>query len=389
MIRASISQLLEDSVTGYWGGEVGTAAVDVRVIRNGDMKSEGGIRWERLPTRGFSLAEASKSRLRSGDILLTSSADCGQVALIDDEPTDMVCATNFVRVLRFTQRVHPRYAWHYMRTEQFRDALSPYIRGTTMKNLSTREAFPVVDVPLPPLAEQRRIAAILSQADALRAKRRQVLAMQSALSIAMFAEMFRFERGQIPLGEIADVRGGKRLPKGVSYSTERTPHPYIRVVDLVDGVIETSNVRYIDEGVHSGISRYVVAVNDVVISIAGTIGSVAAVPTELVGANLTENAARIVPRVPGIYRAEWLAFALRTPDLQAQIRSHVGQVTIGKLALFRIEKLKVAVPSLDQQDRFLSRVAALREWSAQTRRVATEEDELFTSLRGRAFRGEL
>jgi len=129
--------------------------------------------------------------------------------------------------------------------------------------------------------------------------------------------------------------------------------------------------------------------DDVIISIAGTIGLVASVPPAFVGANLTENAARIVPRQPETYRSEWLAFALRTPELQAQIRSLIGQVTIGKLALFRIETLELTLPPLDKQDLFLSRLASLREWAAQLREASNIADELFASLQNSMFRGEL
>jgi restriction endonuclease S subunit len=62
-------------------------------------------------------------------------------------------------------------------------------------------------------------------------------------------------------------------------------------------------------------------------------------------------------------------------------------VTIGKLALFKIEKLKLSLPPLDEQDRFLSKLATLRTLSQSAR--SHFEDELFASLQSRAFRGEL
>jgi type I restriction enzyme, S subunit len=245
-----------------------------------------------------------------------------------------------------------------------------------------------IRIPLPTLHEQRRIAAILNQADSLRTKRRQVISSLNEMPVAIYNEMFGVGSGTcVNLGEIAEVKGGKRLPKGTEYSKLPTRHPYIRVVDLQGGNIATDDLRFISEEVHARIARYVVGPDDVVISIAGTIGATAAVSPSLVGANLTENAARISPRTDSVYRAPWLACALRSTELQAQIRSHVGRVTIGKLALFKIEKLKLSLPPLDEQDRFLSKLATLRTLSQSAR--SHFEDELFASLQSRAFRGEL
>lgn len=338
------------------------------------------------------LVKRDAQYLLPGDTLI-SSANSWQVvgkACWVPPLKEPMAIGGFVTALRPDQNVvDSRFLYRYFTAPRTQALLRSFSSQTTsIANLNLSRTGDL-EVPLPALEEQRRIAEILDRADVLREKRRQALAMTSAFSAALFKEMFEAERAIVRLNEVAVVRGGKRLPKGASYSKEPTRHPYIRVVDLVDGTIEKSNLRYIDDGVYSGISRYVVDVDDVIISIAGTIGSVAPVPTDLVGANLTENAARIVPREQGAYRPEWLAFALRTPTVQAQIRTHVGQVTVGKLALFRIEKLEVPMPPLQMQDLFLSRVKASRKWSGQSRRVATAGNELFGALQYRAFRGEL
>ncbi len=151
----------------------------------------------------------------------------------------------------------------------------------------------------PPLDEQRRIAAILDRADALRAKRREALAYLDGLAQSIFHEMFGEPDSEWPtvtVKDIASVKGGKRLPKGADYAAAPTPYPYVRVVDLKNGAISTADLRYLTSDVQATISRYTVASGDVVISIAGSIGLVAPVPDELVGANLTENAAKLVPQ---------------------------------------------------------------------------------------------
>src|SRR5579862_1358609 len=86
-----------------------------------------------------------------------------------------------------------------------------------------------VHLPLPPLAEQQRIAAILDKADALRRKRREAIAKLDVMLQSVFLEMFGDTESNpknwpmLTIGDLCYVRGGKRLPKGSAYSESPTP----------------------------------------------------------------------------------------------------------------------------------------------------------------------
>ena len=265
--------------------------------------------------------------------------------------------------------------------------VSTAAHGTKKLDSRVLEQIPI---PFPPLDEQRRIAAILDHADAIRAKRSLALTVVDSLVPSIYTHMFDDKVGlPVALGEIADVKGGKRLPKGAPYAEGPTPHPYIRVTDLRDGVIRTTELSYLTPATQKLIARYTVDRDDVIISIAGSIGMTAVVPPEMAGANLTENAAKITPKSSGQYEGGWLAQALQTHDLQAQIAGKTGQVTIGKLALFRIEQLELRLPPIDQQRRFLRRIAGVHLQKVIQARLFAAHDELFASLESRAFRGDL
>ena len=93
--------------------------------------------------------------------------------------------------------------------------------------------------------------------------------------------------------DIATVKGGKRLPKGVGFSPCRTAHAYIRVTDMKNHSINTDDLKYISEEVFLQIKNYTISKDDLYVTIAGTIGVTGEVPTELDGMNLTENAVKI------------------------------------------------------------------------------------------------
>ena len=97
------------------------------------------------------------------------------------------------------------------------------------------------------------------------------------------------------LGSLADVKGGKRLPKGINLVTAPNKHPYIRVRDLNNTVFASlsNNYEYVDDETQQSISRYIVSTGDLLISIVGTIGLTAIVDHTLNKANLTENCVKL------------------------------------------------------------------------------------------------
>jgi len=185
-----LSNVLAETRSGFWGSEPGEGEVDVRVVRNGDLQ-EDGIRWGALPLRSVSTSEFELASLVVGDILITTSGDCGYTAQVESEPQVPTIASNFIRILRFdSSEVVPRFAFHFVHSETFRQCLVPYIRGTALKNLSLSTAVQRIRMPLPPMPQQRRIAEFLDAADALRARRRAALAQLDTLSHSIFLDMF-------------------------------------------------------------------------------------------------------------------------------------------------------------------------------------------------------
>ena len=99
----------------------------------------------------------------------------------------------------------------------------------------------------------------------------------------------------VKLGEVATIKGGKRLSKGDTFSIEPTNHPYIRAQDIRNNKIKADDLVYITDAQHVKIKNYIANEGDVCITIVGAnVGEVGIVPRELDGANLTENAVKLV-----------------------------------------------------------------------------------------------
>jgi type I restriction enzyme S subunit len=154
------------------------------------------------------------------------------------------------------------------------------------------------------------------------------------------------------LDDIADVKGGKRVPKGYQLQSEPTEHPYITVSDFTDdGTIDTSELRYISDKVFEQIKRYTISSKDLYLSIAGTIGKTGYVPVELDGANLTENACKLVLR-NGTDR-DFLYYFTKSADFAEQAGANTRTAAQPKLALERLKTIKLCVPPLPEQQRIV------------------------------------
>ena len=158
------------------------------------------------------------------------------------------------------------------------------------------------------------------------------------------------------LGTIAAVLGGKRIPAGRKLTEFNTGHVYIRVSDMTDGGVSTDRLLYVPEDIYPSISKYIINKADVFITVAGTIGRVGKIPDELDGANMTENADRLV--LAGVNQ-DWLIKVLQSGMIQEQIAQATTQVGQPKLAIARIERFLIPLPPLAEQHRIVQRIEEL------------------------------
>ena len=155
------------------------------------------------------------------------------------------------------------------------------------------------------------------------------------------------------LGNIASVKGGKRIPVGEKLTTENTGHMYIRVADMKENTVKTDDIHYISESIYQKIKSYTISTEDLYITVAGTIGSVGEIPKVFDNANLTENADKIVFR--GICK-KFLMHCLLSNFVQSQIKKCTTKVGQPKLAIVRIEDLLIPLPPIKEQYRIVHKI---------------------------------
>ena len=190
--------------------------------------------------------------------------------------------------------------------------------------------------------------------------------------------------------DIASVKGGKRLPKGMSFSSCRTSHAYIRVTDMKNHSVNTDDLKYITEEVFLQIKNYTISKDDLYVTIAGTIGVTGEVPAELDGMNLTENAVKVTDIQ--INKA-FLCLVLQSEFVQQQFQDKTHQVAMPKLALERILSTLIPVCSITVQSGIVSKfgeVDSLINLIGEEKEVLTEAISMAKSkILDLAIRGQL
>jgi type I restriction enzyme S subunit len=357
-------------------------------IKTGDLKGKYvGTPAEFITQDG--LDNSSAKLFPANTVLLAMyGATIGSCSILPFKAsTNQACAA-----LLPSDNCNETYLYYYLRS--IKKSLIQMGVGGAQPNISAG-LIKGVKIPLPPLAEQKQIAAILDAADSLRQKEQQLVEHYTALSQSLFFEMFGDPVANLmgwnirPLSDLFFVKGGKRLPKGSEYEQGITEHAYIRVKDFQPNSLDTSDIKYISPEIHDAIKKYTITSDDIYISIAGTIGIVGIVPNHLSGANLTENAAKIVAKDQVSYKKEFVSYYLNSSFCQNHIKSKTMAVGVPKLALFRIEELPYIDAPLQLQNQFAERITIIEQQKQQAQANLQKSEALFNSLLQRAFTGEL
>jgi type I restriction enzyme S subunit len=160
------------------------------------------------------------------------------------------------------------------------------------------------------------------------------------------------------ISDLCEIKGGTRLPKNHELIEVETNHPYIRARDIGNGIIDFSKPVYLQESTFNFISRYVVKADDIVLTIVGAnIGDVGLIPKNLDGANLTENAVKLTSFNENCH-FKYLLYYFLLPGKKKQLEQVAAGSAQGKLVLYKIKDIEVAIPPLPTQRKIATILSA-------------------------------
>ena len=374
-----------------------TSEVGPKFLRITDIQ-DGRVDWDTVPWCECDEREASASRLRTGDIVFArTGATTGKSFLLKDCPENSVFASYLIRV-RVGSELNPRFLAHYFSTPQYWAQITSGTRGVAQPGVNAT-TLRALKLPLPPLAEQRRIAAVLDAAEALRAKRRAALAQLDTLTQAIFIDMFG--------DPIQNPKKWDRIPFGLmlmNIDSGQSPQCLDRpVIGDEWGVLKLGAVTWCEydpdqnKALPPGIEpnpALEVKSGDLLFSRKNTNELVAAcalvrqTPPRLLLPDLIfrfrlRSDARVVPR----YLQQLIVYPSKRSDIQKLAGGSSGSMP--NISKARLETVLMEVPPLQLQNDFTGRMMAIETLKDAHRSSLAQLDALFSSLQHRAFRGEL
>jgi type I restriction enzyme S subunit len=295
-----------------------------------------------------------------------------------------------VAALRPSSRLDRHYLWHWL--THIAPELSRRSKGATFKQV-TRVDIGTLELSLPPLAEQRRIAAILDKADDLRAQRRAALAALDGLAQSVFVEMFGgalIGAATVALEECAEVVSG--VTKGRNLNGRIAVQvPYLRVANVQAGFLDLTEVKTIP-ALPSEVEALALRPGDVVMTEGGDFdklgrgamweGQIAECIHQNHVFRVRVDVRRLLPR--------YFLHCLQAPATLAYfLRCAKRTTNLASVNMTQLRALPVVVPPLDLQARFAERVAACEKLKTPCLESAAAVDALFAAIQHRAFAGEL
>ena len=275
------------------------------------------------------------------------------VALLEDCDEAIISQAYTVFEVVDCEKLLPEYLMMWFRRPEF-DRYARFHSHGSAREVFDWEELCDVQLPVPSIERQREI---VSEYETLTRRIRlnnQMIEKLEATAQALYRKTFvdNIDKQNLPqgwhlatLGEVATVKGGKRLPKGEELQTDRTDHPFIKVADMCNSkyMLLTSSFQYVSDAVQKQIRQYIVNTNDIILSIVGTIGRVNVIDESLDNANLTENCVKLINLRSVSYHYLY-AFLSSNEGQQTIEQSMVGGVQ-AKLPIYNIERLEVVVPN--------------------------------------------
>jgi type I restriction enzyme S subunit len=323
-----------------------------------------------------------------GDIILCIRATIGDLNWSDKE----YCIGRGVAGLRSRRaKLDQNYLWHWLSFSA--NELKAKGRGATFLQVSKAD-IGSLQIPLPTLVEQKRIAAILDAADALRAKRRESLVQLDSLLQSTFLDLFgdpvTNPKGwkAVVLKSIADLENGDRssnypsgpdiLDKGILFLSTK---------NISENQLVLDNCQFISEEKFQSLSRGKLRKYDLVITLRGTLGSCAIFDCSYDTGFI--NAQILILHPKENVSPAFLHSFLTSASMKDHFSKMATGVAVKQLTAKQIGNLSVPLPPLDLQRRFATIVESVEQQKARLRKHLAELDTLFASLQQRAFNGDL
>lgn len=337
--------------------------------------------------------------LRNGDILISSANSwelVGKVSYIN-QLGYRATAGGFISIVRANEKTaDTRYLYHWLSSPTSQHLIRHCGRQTT--NISNLDVgrFKELEIPLPPLTEQKRIAAILDKADAIRRKRQQAIQLADDFLRAVFLEMFGDPVTNPKGWEVKSMQKLIKIQGGYAFKSEDFSESGIPVVKIGNANkvgFTTKGISFIQPDNPNKLTQYELYAGDLLMSLTGTVGkddyaNVTEVTDEYDMYYLNQRVGKISV-INGQITKNFIKHYLANPKIKSEITKNnrgVRQANIGNADIY---ELSVPVPSKSMLEKFDMLVEQASLLMTKIDSAPAQIDSFFNALSQKAFSGTL
>lgn len=331
--------------------------------------------------------EFSRSKLVGGEILISIQGTIGRVAICPEKYRG-ANVSRTIAIIEPDDRVCKKYLYWFLRYYGERELFDAFGATRASLNIGTLRDL---EIPLPPLPEQKRIAAILDKADAIRRKRQQAIQLADEFLRSVFLDMF---------GEYVTADGYAEADKAkirdlVDYIDYRgkTPTksesgiPLITAKNVKKGFVDVEPREYIPaENYEAWMTRGLPQENDILFTTEAPLGNVALLgkyEKVVVGQRL------IALRSKGRVTHEFLMHLLLDPFVQGLIMNRSSGSTVKGIRTKELYEIELPIPDIDRQVEFSNIYWKIKSLTQNEFISSGWNENVFNSLSQRAFSGLL
>jgi type I restriction enzyme, S subunit len=338
----------------------------------------------------------SKS-IQNGDTLILNAAHNSEYVgskqyFVEDGVIGAIATGEWLIIRPNKKEILPKYVSYWLSSKVVHHQIKKLVRGI---HLYPKDVD-VLEIPLPPLTEQKRIATILDKADAIRRKRQQVMKLANEFLRATFLDMFgdpvlnpkNWEEKL--LGEIADIASG--VTKGRKFNGKKTISVcYMRVANVQDGYIDLNDIKEI-EALETDIDKYSLQSGDILLTEGGDPDKLGrgAVWKGEIDPCIHQNHVFRVRVEKSIAYPEYLNALIGSSRGKRYFLKAAKQTTgIASINMTQLKGFPVLLPPKNLQKQYGDLVKKYQNLLGSLDSMTQHDNYLFNSLTQRAFRGEL